>query len=534
MERVALYCRVSSDDQKERDTIENQVEILNTYAEMNEHMEVIDEYLDNGVSGTIPFIERPGSSKLIKDASNGKFDTVLVWKVDRFGRDTLSGLVAVEMLNNNNIKILSITEPFDLNTPIGRFQFINYLNMAELDRNNILDRMYLGATRAAKQGRWLGGVIPYGYTVNKEKFFEINEKESLVVKKIFDLYVNDRLNIIPIAIYLNNEGIPTNDFMERGRRTKRAANKWRSTTVNRIINNTMYMGVHYYGKRGTRRKDLIKRSVPAIITEDLWNKAQIIKKENISTSKRNIKKREYLLRGLIECKICGKHFYGVSYKNKKAYYVCAGKRGENKRIFGIKCNNLNINAESIESSIWNDCIYILKHYEDYIKDIQINSVDIDNTSRDELEKLEKNLNSLKNERIEIITLRRKKQIKDDDFNIQIKDIESEQNQIIKLVDIFKKKNELLANENELISNTANILKKYQDKINNLTFEDKYKIVRILVKKIEASVIMEDGIRVSSYNVVYNLVKLDIDTDVPVEITDQIKNVHVQNMKERGI
>lgn len=152
MKKIALYCRVSSDDQKERETIENQIDILHTYLEMHcDNMEMFNEYLDDGISGTVEFIERPAGAKLIKDAAAGLFDTVLVWKVDRFGRDTLSGLKAVELLRKYTIEILSVTEPFDLNTPTGRFQFITYLNMAELERNNILDRMYLGATRAAKK-----------------------------------------------------------------------------------------------------------------------------------------------------------------------------------------------------------------------------------------------------------------------------------------------------------------------------------------------------------------------------------------------
>lgn len=190
MKKCAIYCRVSSDDQRERDTIENQVEILHSYIELKkEDLEFYDQYLDNGISGTISFEKRPEGSRLINDASKGFFNTVLVWKIDRFGRDTLSGLTAVEQLSKYNIEILSMSEPFDLNTSTGRFQFITYLNMAELERNNILDRMFIGATRAAKKGKWMGGIVPYGYIVNKDGYLEINEDEAKIIKKIFDLYV---------------------------------------------------------------------------------------------------------------------------------------------------------------------------------------------------------------------------------------------------------------------------------------------------------------------------------------------------------
>ena len=186
MKNVAIYCRVSSDDQKERETIENQVEILESYVEIRENLKIIKKYLDDGISGTIPFEERPEGKELLKDSTSGLFNTVLVYRVDRFGRDTLTGLSTIEKLRNNNIEILSVTEPFDLNTPTGRYQFINYLNMAELERNNILDRMFIGATRAAKKGQWLGGITPYGYRV-ENKYLVVDEEEAKVVKKIYDL-----------------------------------------------------------------------------------------------------------------------------------------------------------------------------------------------------------------------------------------------------------------------------------------------------------------------------------------------------------
>ena len=163
MKRIALYCRVSSDDQKEKATIENQVESLTTWVELNkDKYKIVNEYLDDGVSGTVAFNNRPGGSKAIQGAMNNEYDILFVWKIDRFGRDTLTGLQAIETIRNYNVEVQSLTEPFDLNTPQGRFQFTMYLSMAELERNNILDRMFLGATRAAKMGKWLGGIVPYG------------------------------------------------------------------------------------------------------------------------------------------------------------------------------------------------------------------------------------------------------------------------------------------------------------------------------------------------------------------------------------
>lgn len=514
MKKVALYCRVSSDDQRERDTIENQIEILRTYIEMKESLDIYNEYLDNGISGTIPFNERPGGSILLADAQKGLFDTILVWKIDRFGRDTLSGLNAVEMLRKYDIEIISVTEPFDLNTPTGRFQFITYLNMAELERNNILDRMYLGATRAAKKGKWLGGIVPYGYVVNKDGFLEINEVEADIIRSIFNLYLNENMSSLDIAVYLNNLDIPSSCGEGKGKRTKGITGKWRSSSIQRILSNTTYYGVHSYGKRGSRRKELIYREVPGIVSKEDWDNAQKIKKENLLFSSRNNKKREYLLRGLINCSHCGKKFYGVSYTNKSASYVCSGKRGDNKKVLNLKCDNLNIKADLIEEHVWNDCIEILTNYEHYVNDMK-NNENFNNGSDEvsaDIDKLRKSLTDKNQEKNNILTLFRKGLIDEDEVEFQLKDIKKEESKINNLISALTAKLDSFNHDDELINNMADKLKLYHERLTKLSFEEKYEVVKLLVKGIKAETIIEDGGKKSNITIVYNLVKLENCTD----------------------
>lgn len=530
MKKIAIYCRVSSDDQRERGTIENQIEILNAYVEMhNKEMELCSKYLDDGVSGTIEFSKRPGGAKLIEDAATGLFDTVLVWKVDRFGRDTLTGLNTIEILRKYDIEILSMTEPFDLNTTIGRYQFINYLNMAELDRNNILDRLYLGATVAAKKGRWLGGIVPYGYIVDK-KFLVINEDEAKVVRKIFNLYVNEKLSTINIAVYLNNLGISSSCGDGKGKRTKNITGKWRSSSIQRILNSTTYKGIHFYGKRGTRRKEPILRKVPAIISEDIWARAQIVKKENVILSMRNAKVRDYLLRGLIKCGECGKTYYGISYKQRNSVYACSGKRGDNKKIMHIKCENLNVNADMIEEEVWNECLNIVKNYDKYIEDLKQKDETKD-IKKDELDlqKLENELNNTRNEKNDILKLYRKKIITDDELNEQLEDIRKEENRTQNLINVLKQKNKYRENEDTLINEMSDKLKYYNKRIDSLTFKDKYDIIHMLVKKILVNTNIDHGKKTPQTNVTYNLLKMPPSSDIVNVKLIPRKLVHADTM-----
>jgi DNA invertase Pin-like site-specific DNA recombinase len=129
---VAIYCRVSTDEQRERQTIENQIDIATRHCKSND-MLIHDFYLDDGVTGTIPLADRPQGKRLVDDAREQKFDTVIVKQVDRLGRDALHILNAVAQLESLNVKVISIIEAMDLTTPQGRFMLTMYSGVAALE-----------------------------------------------------------------------------------------------------------------------------------------------------------------------------------------------------------------------------------------------------------------------------------------------------------------------------------------------------------------------------------------------------------------
>lgn len=513
MKKVAIYCRVSSDDQKDRETIENQIDILNTYIEFKNELSVFNHYLDDGVSGTIAFENRPAGSKLINDAAKNLFDVVLVWKIDRFGRDTLTGLSTVETLRKYDIEIMSISEPFDLNTPTGRFQFITYLNMAELERNNILDRMFLGATRAAKKGKWLGGIVPYGYIVNSNGYLEITESEASIIKKIFNLYTEDKLSSLDIAVYLNSQGILSSCGSGKGKRTKNISGLWNRSTIQRILKNTTYYGVHEYGKRSTRRKETIIREVPPIITKEQFIKAANLRSSNMLDSMRNTTNRVYLLRLKIKCSYCGKTFYGISYASKTDVYSCSGKKSENKKIHGIKCANVNIPADTLEEYIWNDCLYILKNYKDYLNSFRIKEV---SNEKCQLEKdiisIKSKLSFITNEKNNILNLYRKNIITETELQDQLGDIRKEESKLGALLETLQNKDLLLNTEDRLLDLADEKLSYYNGRLGSVSASEKLEIIDFLVKEITIGFEISQGKKTPIIEAVYNMVKLDTNTD----------------------
>ncbi|MDF2505101.1 recombinase family protein [Clostridium sp.] len=108
-------------------------------------------YKEEGISGTIPLNEREQGKKLIEDAKNKEFDTLLVYKLDRLGRSARITLNSIYDLEGYGLKIKSMTEPFDTSNPSGRFMITILAGVADLERETILERMWHGANRSARR-----------------------------------------------------------------------------------------------------------------------------------------------------------------------------------------------------------------------------------------------------------------------------------------------------------------------------------------------------------------------------------------------
>src|SRR5690348_13356556 len=137
---VAIYARVSTDDQVERGTIQTQIGACRQYCERN-GLEVIGEYTDEGISGIKAFSQRAGAKQLLTDIDkmSGSIDTILVHSIDRLSRDTLDYLQTAEQLNGRGIKLLSVNETFD-DTASGKLNSTVRMGFAQFERDLIRER----------------------------------------------------------------------------------------------------------------------------------------------------------------------------------------------------------------------------------------------------------------------------------------------------------------------------------------------------------------------------------------------------------
>lgn len=512
LKRARIYCRVSSEDQQEKETIENQEIYATKYCDLYE-IDIIDWYKDDGVSGTIPMSERPEGKRLLDDImADPEPCLVLAFNVRRLGRDARHILNAVhELESTGKVAVRSMTEAFDTGTPAGRFFLTILAGVAGYDRETLLENMRLGAYRHAMKGRWLGGIVPYGYRVDDEGFLEINEdplpdlamSEADVIRLMYKLVAEDGCSTIEVADYFNALGIPPSYVKDgrkvrKGKRKERTAGIWRPGRIRNMLVNPTYKGLHIYGKRTNKPRELISRNVQAIVSEEVWDKAQKVLRNNQILSKKNAK-RDYLLTGLIKCNVCGSNYHGMTYpgtKKKKelSYYKCNGKTAYRGPLQG-RCNSKNIPRQWLEDLIWNDCVDFIKNPGEALKELAA-SMEKRKSQKTSLETersaIQKSIYEKELEKESILDLYRKKLIGHGDVEKQLLKISREKEALQRRMQELQQQIDAETILEKQFDTAGELLATLREKIKeDPQVEVKKEIVRTLVDSITVITIQEE-------------------------------------------
>jgi site-specific DNA recombinase len=224
--RAAIYTRVSTEEQaKEGFSLDAQLEKLRSYCKARDWV-ITGEYIDDGYSGRK--IKRPAYTKMMEEMD--QWDAILVIKMDRIHRNQKNFMVMMEQLNKNKKEFVSMSESFDTSTAIGRFVMNIIQGIAQLESEQIGERVYIGMEQKAKtNGGVLGFNIPFGYDYEEGKLI-INEKESQVVKNIYSWYLDGK-SMGEIVEMLNNAKVPTKN-----------QGIWAKKMISTILKNPVYCG----------------------------------------------------------------------------------------------------------------------------------------------------------------------------------------------------------------------------------------------------------------------------------------------------
>jgi len=313
--KAVIYARYSSDSQRE-ESIEGQIRECTEYAQRS-NITILTSYIDRALSARTA--DRPEFQRMIRDSEKGLFDTVLVWKLDRFSRDRYDSAHYKHILKKNGVKVISAKENIS-DGPEGIILESMLEGYAEYYSAELSQKIQRGQKENAMKCKNNGGNTPFGYYVDKKNgTLAIDPLAAPIIQEIYTRYDSGE-RICDITKSLNERGIKT----YKGKDFKIAG-------VSLILKNRKYIGEYKYGDV------VIPDGIPAIIEKDLFERVHLRMEANKQAPARAKAEEEYLLTTKLFCGTCGRLMAGESGKSSingivYRYYKCSGA----KRHLGCK------------------------------------------------------------------------------------------------------------------------------------------------------------------------------------------------------
>lgn len=377
---VALYARVSSEQQVQSNTIDSQVLAIQERIKSDGYT-LLKEYqfIDDGYSGST--LMRPGLEALRDAVANNLLDRIYVHSPDRLARKYAYQYLLIEEFNRLGVNIIFLNNPLGNNPESDLLLQVQGI-ISEYERMKIMERMRRGKIHSAKQGSpSVLGSAPYGYRYTAKRHngfvaYEVIEKEAEVIRLLFSWIGYERISIRAATHRLTEMGLSTptgkNSF-------------WDRKSIYRMLKNPAYKGMAAFGKTKVVPKKLrirpskghpiqSKKSyslepvpkekwilipVPPIIDESLFDAVQEQLEENKRFKRERVTGARYLLQGLVVCGICQYAYCGNSAcgTRKHHYYSCVGTRTYANRV--RMCDSTVVHAHILEELVWKEVEYLL-------------------------------------------------------------------------------------------------------------------------------------------------------------------------------
>ena len=312
--RAALYARVSTFQQTDKDSIPAQVDALKKYAEEHNYT-IQDVYVDDGVSGSL-LTERDELQRLLSNVEAGNIDIILVCKLDRWFRSVKHYMSVQEILDRHGVPWKTIWENYETESPTGRLMVTQMLAFAEYECSNTSLRINKTFDYKKKSKEVLSGKIPFGYKI-QDKHLVIDPEKADIVRRVFQTYMD------------------TGSISETLRRTEGLGLPKTQRAIKLLLQNRKYIG-ECYG---------IENYHEAIIDKDVFDLVQDMLKRNV----RQNHFRKYIFSGLCTCSDCGRRLVGTTDKIKPRnerykVYRCMGHY----RAFPDCINSKSLNEKKLE------------------------------------------------------------------------------------------------------------------------------------------------------------------------------------------
>ena len=291
--KAVIYARYSSDSQRE-ESIEGQIRERTEYAQRS-NITILTSYIDRALSARAA--DRPEFQRMIRDSEKGLFDTVLVWKLDRFSRDRYDSAHYKHILKKNGVKVISAKENIS-DGPEGIILESMLEGYAEYYSAELAQKIQRGQKENAMKCKNNGGNTPLGYYVDKQSgVLAVDPLTAPIVQEIFTRFDSGE-RICEIRDLLNSRGLKTH----KGK-------QFNVGGISLILKNRKYIGEYKYGDV------VIPDGIPVIIERNLFERVRLRMEANKHAPARAKADEEYLLTTKLFCGNCGRLMAGESGKS---------------------------------------------------------------------------------------------------------------------------------------------------------------------------------------------------------------------------
>ncbi len=333
--RVTYYARVSSESDEQLNSLGNQISYYEDLIKSNRNWTFVPGYIDEGLSG-ISTKKRENFNRMVEDAAEDKFDLVITKEITRFARNTLDSIQYTRQLLNNGVGVFFQNDNINTLDEDSELRLSIMSSIAQDELRKLSSRVKFGHQQAIKDKVVLGNSRIFGYVKNGGRLV-IDEEQAEMVRELFDLYTTGQYSMKQIETI----------FWQKGYRNHNG-NKIAHTTMSNMIANPKYKG--YYVGNKVRVIDMFSKKqkflppeewvmfkdetgeiVPAIVSEELWDRAnEVLKRRSDDVkSRQGICNHQNLLTGKLFCTHCGAAYYRRESKDKQgkknSKWVCSGK-----------------------------------------------------------------------------------------------------------------------------------------------------------------------------------------------------------------
>ena len=333
--RVTFYARVSTEFNVQLNSLDNQITYYTDFIKSNPNWEYVDGYVDEGISG-VSTAKRERFNEMIEDGKLGLFDLVITKEVSRFARNTLDSIRFTRELLSNGVAVYFQSDNINTIDEDSELRLTIMSSMAQDESRKISNRVRFGHHQAIKNGTVLGTNNMFGYTKKDGKLI-IDEEQAEFIRELFEMYATGKFSMKQMEKHFYQKGI---------RNSK--GNKLSHSTMGNIIRNPKYKG-YFVGNKVvitdlfTKKqkflpenewvmyKDETGETVPAIVSEELWERANEIlymRSQDVITAQHKTV-HQNLLTGKLICSHCGKPYYRKDAigknREKMSKWVCSGK-----------------------------------------------------------------------------------------------------------------------------------------------------------------------------------------------------------------